>query len=172
MSAVMPTDQNPASTVWRISTSPGAASDLVEARPNAFLSWIGGKNGTEWASRGERPCFVMDLPGPAGLPAGWYEMTGHLVSIDGSALMPCLYPRYARGLDGDYQILLPAPGKGGLVKALILLKYDVTTLRFSPGRGSMEFRLHGFRLRRLARLRALGEMVLPMPDEKARLRGI
>src|SRR3546814_2106187 len=66
------------------------------------------------------------------MPAGWYWLSGRLQVADGMVAAPCLYPSYVGGADGDAQIALPDPDDTGLIRALVLFNYGVTSLRFCP----------------------------------------
>lgn len=171
----MPSDVSPAgdetAMCWEISTQPGARASSVRLVPDTHLTWSAGDGGPEWRSVGERPSFSSSDPIlPGGLPAGWYEVRGQMQSSDGSALLPCLMPTYRQGMDGDQQIALPDPVSNGAVQGLLLCKYDVTRLQFSPGRGPSRFRLGSFRLERVSRVRALLRMLRPVPGEPAAAR--
>src|SRR5690606_35831534 len=63
--------------------------------------------------------------------------------------------------DGDVQILLPDPGDGGRIAALVLFNRDVTGLRFCPVQGASRFCIEGFSLGRVSRGTALGKMLGP-----------
>lgn len=116
-----------------------------------------------WRSSGERPCFRL----PVGqLAAGWHVLEGRLDILDGAAPQPCLYPAYAGPVTGDTGIPLPAPDAGRM-RVLVLLKYDVTSLQFGPGPGPARFRMEGFALRRVSRMRALATMLRMRPGEGA-----
>src|SRR3546814_6363458 len=83
------------------------------------------------------------------MPAGWYWVTGRLQVSDGMVAAPCLYPSYANGADGDAQIPLPDPDDTGWIRALVLFKYGVTSLRFCPVQAPARFRVEDFSLRRM-----------------------
>src|SRR3546814_5361684 len=89
------------------------------------------------------------------MPAGWYWVTGRLQVSDGMVAAPCLYPSYANGADGDAQIPLPDPDDTGWIRALVLFKYGVTSLRFCPVQAPARFRVEDFSLRRMSRSSAL-----------------
>ncbi|WP_244244013.1 glycosyltransferase family 2 protein [Marilutibacter alkalisoli] len=148
---------------WEVVARAGEPPVAVELWPDAFLEPIDGEDGPEWRSRGERSGF--GTKGSFALPAGWYEVSGQLNSTDESTLVPCLYLAYVPGSDGDHQILLPDPDRNGRVRALVLLKYDVTGLRFSPGSGILRFRMGRFGICRLTRANALWKMLVPLEGE-------
>src|SRR3546814_10735221 len=93
------------------------------------------------------------------MPAGWYWVTGRLQVSDGMVAAPCLYPSYANGADGDAQIPLPDPDDTGWIRALVLFKYGVTSLRFCPVQAPARFRVEDFSLRRMSRSSALRRML-------------
>src|SRR3546814_15334767 len=70
-----------------------------------------------------------------------------------------LYPSYANGADGDAQIPLPDPDDTGWIRALVLFKYGVTSLRFCPVQAPARFRVEDFSLRRMSRSSALRRML-------------
>src|SRR3546814_18650398 len=70
-----------------------------------------------------------------------------------------LYPSYANGADGDAQIPLPDPDDTGWIRALVLFKYGVTSLRFCPVQAPARFRVADFSLRRMSRSSALRRML-------------
>ncbi|HVI57333.1 MAG TPA: glycosyltransferase family 2 protein [Luteimonas sp.] len=141
--------------------APGAA---VRLRADPGLRPVQDSAGGQWRSSGERACFALsghDLG--ARLPAGWYRLDGWLALEDDIAAVPCLYPRYDRGADGDPQIPLPEPDGDGRISALVLFKYDVEALRFCPVQVPASFRVSGFSLQRVSRARALVRMLAPTP---------
>jgi GT2 family glycosyltransferase len=161
MSAGPSIDHQKGLASWDVAVGTGQAPERLLLEPDAGLDAVR-DDGVEWRSRSERACFGMPLqtlPG-SGLPAGWYEIEGRLVSSDDSPLSPALYPAYARGADGDAQIALPDPGSDGRIRSLVLFKYPVSSLRFSPAMGRARFRMEGFRLHRISRPRALAHMLL------------
>jgi len=151
---------------WRISNQigmkPVRAALLPDRTLRALSAGEPGESGgsRDWRSSGEQPCFELSSS-TAGevFPAGWYEISGRLRPLDSAVLLPCLYAAYAEGMDGDWQIPLPEPDEHGDVNALVLFKYDVTRLRFSPGHGPASFRIWGFQLRRISRTQALKRML-------------
>lgn len=141
---------------WEIRAQTDGVPTSAEVLPGPHLQPIGGEGTGEWRSSGEYACFR--LPGLS-LPAGWYELEGALQSVDGSVLAPSLYPTYARGIPGDARIPLPCPPSSGSLRALVLLKYDVSGLRFCPGMGRVHFSMGAFSLRRISRGQALLKML-------------
>lgn len=147
---------------WNIAVEPGRAGHLVRLVPDVDLHNGGSGAAREWRSSGEHACFTMhaeDLG--SALPGGWYRIEGRLLSREETATTPCLYPSYAGGADGDAQISLPDPEDDGRVRAIVLFKYDVTSLRFCPVQGAARFELHDFSLQRVTRPVALWQMLGP-----------
>src|SRR3546814_10628702 len=106
------------------------------------------------------------------MPAGWYWLSGRLQVADGMVAAPCLYPSYVGGADGDAQIALPDPDDTGLIRALVLFKYGVTSLRFCPVQAPTRFRVEDFSLRRVSRgyaLRKIGRAHVWTPVSNAHL---
>ncbi len=146
---------------WDIALVAGAPSRHVMPRPDPNLHRAGGAPG-QWRGSGERACFALsgrDLG--CDLPAGWYWLDAGLQLQEDIAAVPCLYPTYASGADGDAQIPLPEPDGNGRVRMLVLFKYDVTTLRFCPVQAPARFCIAHFCLRRVPRWLALGRMLGP-----------
>lgn len=142
---------------WTVAVHGAGGAQVLPLRPDPSLKPADTGRGAEWSGSGELPCFdvpIEDLPRQV-LPAGWYEVSGGLDAGEANVASPSLYPRYVNGADGDAQIPLPDPDAGRRVRALLLFKYAVAGLRFSPGRGPLRFRIEPFRLRRVTRLRAL-----------------
>jgi GT2 family glycosyltransferase len=147
---------------WRVALATGAPARRVELVPDANLDFAGDSATAEWKSSGERACFTLARRALANdLPAGWYEISGHLLSSEEMPTTPCLYPGYVGGADGDAQIALPDPDSEGRVLALVLFKYDVASLRFCPAQGPARFRMGGFSLRCVSRMHALWRMLGP-----------
>lgn len=148
-------------TSWKVAPRPGQAGYHVRLVPDADLqadSTAAGK----WRSRGEHACFTMLADELAeGLPGGWYRLEGRVESCEETAAVACLYPSYAAGADGDAQICLPDPVDGGVVRAIVLFKHDVESLRFCPAQGVARFELGDFSLRRVTRPEALWRMLGP-----------
>lgn len=152
---------------WNVAVQPGSTPRKLALVPDASLRRLDDDGSAEWISNGERPSFSVPIQAlPGGLPAGWYELDGRLTSTDGSSMRPHLYPTYSRGVSGDARIDLPHPADGGQVLALVLIKYDIVGLRFSPVLGHARFRMGEFRLRRIGRLRALAHMLAPAQEER------
>jgi len=145
---------------WEVAVRTGATPERLSLQADAGLDAAPGDGVVEWRSHSERACFSVPVQAlPDGLPAGWYEIEGRLVSSDDSPLTPALYPGYVRGADGEAQIALPDPDRDGRIRSLVLFKYPVSSLRFSPAMGRARFRMEGFRLRRLSRPAALAYML-------------
>lgn len=145
---------------WEVAPEPGKAASHVRFVPDADLQ-AGGTAG-EWRSRGEHACFTMRAEDLAdGLPGGWYRLEGRVVPSEETAATACLYPRYAAGAAGEAQICLPDPVGDGVVRALVLFKHDVESLRFCPVQGATRFELGDFSLRRVTRPEALWQMLGP-----------
>src|SRR3546814_13985459 len=115
---------------WKIATLEDAPAQPTSLDASVHLQPVAGGG---WKSVGERACFTLSssFP-PGGMPAGWYWLSGRLQVADGMVAAPCLYPSYVGGADGDAQIALPDPDDTGLIRALVLFKYGVTSLRFCP----------------------------------------
>lgn len=147
-----------------VASSPAAPAKVLGLRPDPSLHPVSGGQQGAWRSRGERACFTLEASDSGThLPAGWYWLEAQLALEDDIVAAPCLYPRYARGADGDPQVLLPEPDRDGRIAALVLFKYDVEALRFSPVQVPARFGLSGFGLRRASRMRALARMLAPTP---------
>ena len=147
---------------WDVTILARGKARPVGLRTDPGLHPLGDATDFAWRSSGERACFTLtghDLG--ASLPAGWYLLEGDLALEEGMAAVSCLYPRYARGADGDAQIPLPEPDRAGHISALVLFKYDVDSLRFCPVQVPARFRISNFRLRRVSRARALVRMLAP-----------
>lgn len=142
---------------WDISTGSGPPRK-VSPLPDRALE---AAQGAEWRSLGERPRF--GLAGP--FPAGWYELHGTLEGLEGIRPRPLLEPRYAGEAEPEPAVRLPMPGPAGELRSLVLLKYDAASLGFAPGVGRARFRMHGFSLHRVSRLRALWAMLRCEPGE-------
>ncbi len=143
---------------WRVAYRTGMSPVQMVLSPDRSLQQL--PDAGSWKSSGERSCFRLSVERPDGvLPAGWYEVAGELQSLDSAVLSPCLYADYVNGMDGNWQIPLPDPDEWHRVRSLVLFKYDVTRLRFSPGHGPATFRMHGFQLRRVSPSQALMRML-------------
>jgi O-antigen biosynthesis protein len=130
--------------------------------PDASLRPLDADGPGAWCATGERPCFRL----PVGrLAAGWYFVDGLLEVMDEIAARPAFYPGYAGPDDGDASIPLPLPDPLGRIRAVVLFKYDVTSLAFAPGLGPAHFRMQRFSLRKVGRVRALASMLLPGQGE-------
>ena len=145
---------------WSIVPAIGGRGVPVAMLPDRDLRLMQSGAMSLWRSVGENAGF--SLQGPVfegGLAAGWYELEGSLEHDGKGSMSPCLYPSYVLGADGDAQLPLPDPSSEGRIRMLLLFKYDVAALRFHPGIGSDVFRIGGFRMRRLSRVRALRIML-------------
>jgi len=130
--------------------------------PEATLAALKGAGGGGWKASGDRACFTVALDAlREPLPGGWYRLTGVLSLADPAAGIPCLYPVYPPGREGDAQIALPPPGPDGRIDALVLFKQDAIGLGFCPVQGPARFEIHGFALRRVRRMAALRQMLGP-----------
>lgn len=147
---------------WWIATRVGLKPVQVVPSVDRTLKALSDAEPGGWRSSGERSCFELSPPGPENLfRAGWYELSGRLQALDGTAITPCFYVAYAAGADGDWQIPLPEPDAQGRVRALLLFKYDVVGLRFCPALSPIAFRMRGFQLRPVSRVKALARMLGP-----------
>lgn len=146
-------------THWRVAGTVGAVLQSLPLRPSLGLRFVDRGGKLEWVAAGEGCSFRVALEQlEGGVPAGWYEIEGELTASD-SALTPSLMVTYKRGADGDAWIGLPDPDGGNRIRALVLFKYDLDSLAFSPASGQVRFRMDGFCLRRIDRGRALGHML-------------
>jgi GT2 family glycosyltransferase len=143
---------------WQVAGQLRSEGVAVRLLPDRQLHWQDGAPVAVWSTTGEYPRFRLDLPGT--LAAGWYVMDGELAAIDGTIMLPCLYPMYAGEATPGAHILLPDPDEQGRIHALILLHHDVIGLDFCPGLCPPRFRMHGFSLRRVSRAEALRRMLL------------
>ena len=147
---------------WEIAPAIQMPAGPVALLPDATVALVADGGAAEWKSSSERACFALQMQALDGvLPAGWYVLDGTLRPSESTTAMPCLYPSYAEGADGDARIALPEPDAQGRVRALVLFKYDVTALRFCPLHGPGRFGLRDFSLRRVSRLHALRRMLAP-----------
>lgn len=145
---------------WQVSAGAGDAPVLVPLQPDASLRPLDPDQG-HWCSDGEWPLFSVPLGRFGGrLAAGWYEIEGRLWSLEDVPLSASLAVGYGKGDAGDNRMALPDGDGQGRVRCLLLFKYDVTDLRFSPGVGKARFGMEGFSLRRISRGRALRHMLL------------
>ncbi|MGV8931090.1 MAG: glycosyltransferase family 2 protein [Luteimonas sp.] len=147
---------------WNIAAEVGDAGYSVRLIPDIDLRVISNDAAHEWKSGGERACFTVPSEGLRNaLPAGWYRIDGKLIVCKEAATVSCLYPTYESGADGDSQIALPEADDEGQISALVLFKYDVTSLRFCPTHGASRFCIGNFSLRRVSRQEALWRMLCP-----------
>lgn len=143
---------------WEIAAQTGRAPTVVDLTPDSNLQRVDDGGVGEWRSVGERPCFRLEAArGDISLPAGWYELTGHLASSE--VADPCLLASHGGSKDKDDRIRLPQPDASGSIHGLVLFKYDVTALKFCPGGGLARFQMGRFRLHRASRSWALSHML-------------
>lgn len=131
-------------------------------QPDSQLHELPGRDGAPvWESLGGRARFTADfaaLQGP--LPAGWYELHGFMEAVKGEVVAPGLHPQYVGdSIPHDAELSLPEPDASGHISTLLMFFEDVQSLAFYPGIQPMQFRMHGFRLRRVSQLRALHVML-------------
>lgn len=114
-----------------------------------------------WVSDSTDPqCKIQRASGVGkAIASGWYEMTVEIVGVSGTVVSPALYPDYGGGYTEEDRIALPEPDATGKVNALILLRSDVSNLRFDPTASAVSFRMGHVALRRVGRLRAALFMV-------------
>src|SRR5690606_8583325 len=99
---------------WEFGLPRGAVG--VRAHADRNLRRDGAVRGG-WRATGERACFPVAMEELGGrLPAGWYWLELELQLGEEVAAVPCLYPTYASGADGDAQIPLPEPDSRGRVR--------------------------------------------------------
>ena len=156
-----PAAEDAGAQTWEIAVDARVPPRHVVPRPDPNLHRELGGAG-QWRGSGERACFALssrDLGG--NLPAGWYWFEVQLQLQEDIAAVPCFYPTYAQGADGDTQIPLPEPDGDGRIRMLVLFKYDVAALRFCPVQSPARFRIAHFGLRRIPRWLALGRMLGP-----------
>lgn len=142
---------------WEITLLPRGMARQLSLPADSDLRRIAGAGVGQWRSSGERACFT--LSGGDVIPAGWYWLSGRLDLTEEMIAAPCLFPTYGSGADGDSQIPLPEPNGKGLIRALVLLKYDVTSLRFCPVQVPARFGVSDFALSRVSRVSALRRML-------------
>ena len=135
--------------------------DLALVPEGALVAIESAHAGAWWKATGERTWFRVELRQP--LIAGWYRLTGSLSRADSPAGIPCLFPVYMHGREGDGQIDLPSPGPDGRIDALVLFKQDVVGLRFCPVQGPASFGIDGLALKAVGRAAALLQMLGPTP---------
>ena len=150
---------------WEVGAAVGAPLQSLRLAPGPGLRCVGDALDAEWIAGGEGTSFSLPVKGlDGGIPAGWYEIEGELTPVGDEPLAPSLLAAYARGADGDARIGLPDPDGNGRIRGLVLFKYDLTSLAFSPAFGQSRFRMRNFRLRRVGRVRALVHMLGPAGD--------
>lgn len=146
--------------VWEVVTRLGGESRFLRLMPSRPVRRVRESTKDEWIAGGEGFSFNLSLNDlEAGIPAGWYEITGELITEFDDRLAPTLLVSYLRGADGDASIRLPRPDKDGRIRALILFKYDVASLAFSPAFGRFRISMRSFCLRRVCRVTALRYML-------------
>lgn len=145
---------------WLVTAESGSRPTSVRLQPDASLHPLESEQG-HWHSDGEWPFFLVPLSHVGGrLAAGWYEVNGRLRSLEEVPLSASLAVGYEKGDAGDSRMTLPDADGQGRMRCLLLFKYDVTDLRFSPALGKARFGMEGFSLRRISRVRALRHMLL------------
>ena len=112
-----------------------------------------------WEATGEDPCFrLVDRGTAVTLKSGWYRLRVRIPLESGVIVAPAIYPDYGQGYAHDEMIRLPDPRSDGEIDGLLLLKYDVRTLRFDPTLRRARFRMASFDLARIGRVSALLRM--------------
>ena len=145
---------------WQIVSQLHGATTSCELSPEETLRFLDDPDGMVWETVGDHAGFGFGEPvTDAGLPEGWYELTGRIECLEGVVTLPSLHPSYPR-IGGDVEeIPLPDIPPSGRLRTLVLFKCPVSALRFCPSVWAARFRLHDFRLRRVSRVAALWMML-------------
>lgn len=145
---------------WRIRVTPGTPVRWLEPAARGSLRRLPSAAGEAggWQAGSERDGFVLDTG--SSLAAGWYALRGQLDVGGGDTTLPSLrwhctgHPAPER-----VELVFPVTDGAGHIDVLVLLLDDVDVLEFCPGVVDVPFRMHGFGLRRVARLHALRKML-------------
>ncbi len=115
---------------------------------------------SEYESLGEDPQFdLRTAVGVGKIAPGWHLLTARCRLIEGEIVAPCLYPDYGEGLSESTRIDLPEPDASGQLRALVVIKGRLRSLRLDPTVHRARFELADVRLSHVSRLAALTEMV-------------
>ena len=145
---------------------PWLTSQLAELRPMQQLQALSTAGPvTEWEATGEDPGFRLEDHGAdVRLKAGWYRLRLSAAAAGGTGLVaPALYPDYGEGYEHSEMIRLPDADVAGCIDALLVLKWDVDSLRFDPSIRRGRFAIRAFKLERLSRIGALRRMIAFAP---------
>jgi GT2 family glycosyltransferase len=145
---------------WQVARQLRGVPVACELRADESVRGRGGPDGVAWESVGDHAGFRLEgRTVDTVLPAGWYALHGHIECLGGTLTLPSLRIAYACAGIGDEDIPLSDPGASGRLSALVLFKYPVSELRFSPGTLAARFRMRDFSLRRITRGHALWMML-------------
>ena len=115
---------------------------------------------TEYQSEGEDPQFdLQPMEGFSKILPGWHVFTADMVLLEGGLVTPCFYPDYGEGLSEATRIDLPEPDARGRIKAVVLIKGRLRSLRFDPTIHPARFSIQSLSIRKLSRLGALLKML-------------
>lgn len=114
-----------------------------------------------WQCGGNDPQFGIRCGSDgAALPAaGWHLVEVQLAAVEGGVESPCLYPDYGAGCSELDKIGLAGPDADGWIRAVVLFKHPLHSLRFDPSTGNPLLRVGELRLVRLGRIGALLKML-------------
>lgn len=130
-------------------------------RPLHQLTCTGSADGCpEWTAEDDDPQLRLEhLDGaPVQLSAGWYRLEFLVDVRSGRIVSPAIYPDYGSGCQAYDMIPLPEPDARGRIRALVLLKAPVSSLRFDPSVRRVRFAVLASSLRRVGRFRAFSSM--------------
>lgn len=112
-----------------------------------------------WRATGYDPkfaCVASCYP----LKAGWYRLTVDLEMLEGVRLQPMLYFDFGHGMHEAWSVGLNFIRQGMVHHdGVVLLPYDVRTMRFDPMDAPGVFRINGLVLRPLSRPQAAWRML-------------
>ncbi len=110
----------------------------------------------EFEATGGDPQFRLERAGhPSELAAGWYRVHCVTSTLDGRLLAPAFYPDYGSGCEAENMLRLPEPGADGVIRALVMFKARVRSLRFDPSLRPARFKIEDFTMDRVGRPAAL-----------------